>query len=319
MRRRLWLLLFLAGIALGLGITSLVYDPVLDRMIPLPAENPSYVYLDQLNAIAPIIGKKVIFPSGLVDYASKEKLNISGLRFGPFRNSRENYIFTIRDYLDERRNIVGLKWKYDAAQDAIIFDFAWHLPTSQSGPELVDQMGKLSPLPLSSLQRTSEWKLDPWRQTLDELMSEPENFSHAWKARLEDCCCSLGSMNDSFILDNCYSRVLKDVDGKDHLLVLHSHSPISNKGPGWTFTYYLFAADGKWEDAGIFDTGNPESQPNVIFSADRAVIGDAGDAPYGYFLSINHGKVAAVLSRNGAIISPADYNGGMTPLRHLGD
>jgi hypothetical protein len=70
MKPRLWMPLLAVALALGFWITQ-AGDPFLDRAIPLPPENESSVYLDQLEAIAPVIGKKVIFPPGLVDYLSK--------------------------------------------------------------------------------------------------------------------------------------------------------------------------------------------------------------------------------------------------------
>jgi len=335
MRRRLWLLLFLAAIALGLGfavVFALKYDPVLDRLIPLPVETTSSLYLDKLNAIQPVIGKKVIFPPGLVEYASKENLHPAGLPVYLYRNSVQNYIFTLRDYLNERPFVVGLKWKYDAAQDAIVFDFAWHRPASQSGQELVDQIGDLSPVPYQNLKWISDWKLnpwgrasgqyklDPWRQALDELMSEPGNFPHAWKARLQDCCADPTSMGcpigDSIVFhDNLYSHILKDADGKKHLLVLHAHKSFWRNG--WSSTYYLFAADGNWEEDGIFEIGDAWPDPKFIFVPDRTTIEIAGQDIYDYSLTVDHGKLVPTILKNGAIITPAQR--GVTPLRHLGD
>jgi hypothetical protein len=290
-----------------------------------------------------VIGKKVIFPPELLAYASQEKLNMSGFRFfgGEFA---WYHPFTVRDYLNERQGIVGLDWKYDAKQDAVIFDFPWHRPVSHSGQELVEQIGSLSPTPFDSLP----WdggrpKLDPWRQALDELMSEPDNFPHAWKVRLEDGCSAFGSFAtfDLFGTDGAFSRILKDADGEEHLLILHHHPQMGTKGPHGTFVCYLFAADGKWEDGGIFDAGGPFCPPTVLFGSGQAIIeinfeplkitdttgkvttltsgyhtGDKLD----YVLEINHGKLAAFVSTNvSPLPDPLDETFGTTPLRHLGD
>jgi len=317
-------------------------DSFLDQAIPFPPENKSHLYLDQLQAISPVIGKKVIFPPGLVDYLSKEKLNRPTLfpRLGS-----EDHKFTIRDYLKMCQMNVDLYWKYDAAQDSVIFDFAWHQPVSRSGRELVDQLGKLSPAPLDSLRFNSKLELDPWRLALNELMSEPENFPHAWKVRLEDGCSMEFSLGNSIGLgdaDAVYSHILKDTDGKEHLLVLNSHRPVTTKGRG-AFVYYLFSADGKWEDGGIFEAGGPYCPPTIRFEPEknRAMIeikfkplkltdstgkvttlesvyhiGDTLD----YLLEIDHGKLAASIWTNiSPLPSPLDETFGVTPLRHLGD
>jgi len=347
MKSRYWVPLLVAVVVLGLGLwIAFVYDPVLDRKIPVPAQTWGPRYLDQLEAIAPIVGKKVIFPAGLVDYASREKLGMPGFPVYIFRNSRENYFYTVRDYLNERRALVGLKSRYDATQDAIIFDFAWHRPVSRSAPELVDEIGKLSPAPEKSLQwKNGQLELDPWRKAVDELMSEPGNFPHAWKIRLQGCCSYCGSTNDSVVFDdNVYSHILKDADGKDHLLIFNSHRPLTTKSGHGSFVCYLFSADGTWEDGGIFAMGGPYCPPTVRFEPEknRAVIEidfeplkitdsatgkvttlasalHVGDALQ-YSLEVKQGKLADSIWTNvSPMPSPLDETFGVTPLRHLGD
>jgi hypothetical protein len=317
-------------------------ESFLDRRIPFPPENNSCLYLDQLQAIAPVIGKKVIFPTGLIDYVSRAKLNrpsffhISG---------SDDHKSTIRDYLNQSQGVVGLNWKYDMAQDAVVYDFAWHQSVSRSGKELVDQLGRLAPAPLDSLHFNSKLELDPWRLSLNELMSEPENFPQDWKVRLEDGCSmefSLGNSIGFGDADAVYSHILKDSEGKEHLLVLNSHRPLTTKGRS-AFVYYLFSADGKWEDGGIFQAGGPFDLPTIKFEPEknRAMIeikftplkltdstGKVTTLPSGYhigdtldyLLEINHGKLAASIWTNvSPLPAPLDETFGVTPLRHLGD
>jgi hypothetical protein len=335
--------IFAFGLWTVLAPYAFLYRPIYrDQKYPYPPEVRSGIYLDQLEAIAPVIGKKVIFPPGLLAYASQEKLTMPGLRFfgGEFP---WYHLFTVRDYLNQRLGILGLDWKYDAKQDAIIFDFAWHRPVSHSGQELVEQIGSLSPAPFESLRWDGHRrKLDPWRQALDELMSEPDNFPHAWKVRLQECCSFSGSMWDSTCFeDNIYSQLLKDTDGQEHLLVLNYRGPLTTKDRR-IFAYYLFAADGKWEDGGSFEAGGPYCPPTVRFGSDQAIIeidfkplkltnsatgevttltsslhiGDYLD----YVLEIDHGKLAAFVSTNvSPLPDPLSETFGTTPLRHLGD
>lgn len=356
MKRRYWVPLLVAAVAIAsLGVwRALAPDTFLNQKVDRTQTFPYCggrigSYLNRLEAIQPVVGKKVIFPPGLIEYATQEKLGMPELIW--FGGQIAWYQrFTIRDYLNDMRVIVGLNWRYDAAQDAVVFDFAWHRPVTHSGEELVNQIGELSPAPSTSLGWYGhQLELDPWRQDLDELMSEPGNFPHTWKARLQDCCSDLGSMTDSIGFgDNIYSHILKDADEKDHLLVLHSHHPLSNKGPGWTFTYYLFAADGKWEDAGIFEM-DIWPPPAVLFTTVNVLAPDgkiqsgnvravivtnpksmqttdypAKDYPGGnaldYLLEINHGKLTASLYKDGMPLNPMKYTEvNVTPLRHLGD
>jgi hypothetical protein len=339
-KHRFWVLFLAAVSALeswgGLASAS---DLFLDRTIPAPSNNKSYLLLDRLDALQPVIGKKVIFPPGFVDFVSREKLRPACLiNFGPDKKK-----FTIRDYLNgTSQESADLTWKYDEAQDAVIFDFAWRLPVSHPGRELVDQLGKLSPLPMNQLPESSARKLDTWRLALNELMSEPENFPHAWKVRLEDGCTNWLSLANSrfFGDDGVHAHILKDADGKEHLLVLNYHEPLMTPGPNPSITYYLFAADGQWEDGGRFEAGTIFTPPAIKFEPDknRATI-EVVDHPlefmtkngpeivnpnrpiatYDFYLKINRGKLTASFLKNGSPLSPTDYAIGVTPLHHLGD
>ena len=139
-----------------------------------------------------------------------------------------------------------------------------------------------------------------------------------------------------------YSHFLRNTDGMEHLLVIHSHSPLSTKSR-WTYTYNLFTPDGKKEDTGSFEASSIYYHPDVIFEPEksRAVIeinfkplvitdtsGKETTIQSGYhlgdtlhcILQIKGGKLVSSIETN---IYPApsslDESFGVSPLQHLGD
>jgi len=320
-------------------------DSFLDQAIPVPPEIKSSRYLDHLQAIAPVVGKKTVLPPGLADYLSIEKPDL-GMHLLLSNGKTE---ITKRDYLNQARGDLGLDWKYDAAQDAVVLDFAWHQPDSRPAPELVVQLLTLSPVPMKKLMFDSKRKLtplDPWRVALNGLMSTPENYPHTWKVRLADGCCGMCSLaNSEFFGDSegIFTHVLKDAGGTKHLLVLNYHAPLSTPGPNPSLTYYLFSGDGRWEDGGLFEAGTIWMPPAIRFDEDhkRATLemtfkplqftdtatgkvttlsssyhtGDKWD----YFLEIRGEKLSGTLFKNGNAVGFGNDAPGVTPLRHLGE
>ncbi len=258
----------LAGLGLALsplkGSGAAPSDAFLDQSIPSPSENTSFVYLEQLESIAPVVGKKVIFPPGLVDYLSKEELTMS-CRFGggPDKDGRT----TIREYLDQRHGVVGLAWRYDAFQDAVIFDFDWHHRPAPSVPirSLVELVGNTSPVPWGERAPYPKNRPDPWETSFDALLSQPENFSHAWKTRLQDACSEAFAGLFNFWPERVCAGLLKDASGNEHLLVLHRQESILSGGPPPSMTYYLLDRNGKWEDGGTFGCGKYAAMSDIHF------------------------------------------------------
>jgi len=265
--KRVW---FVALAGLGLAFSSLKgsgpapSDAFLDQSISFPPENESFVYLEQLESIAPVVGKKVIFPPGLLDYLSREKLRMAWrLGSSPNKDGR----ITVREYLDQRRGVVGLNWKYDAVQDAVIFDFDWHHEPASSVAirPLVELVGNTSAVPWRQRATYPKSIPDPWETSFNALLSQPENFSHAWKTRLQDACSGAYMGFFNFWPEGVCARLLKDGSGNEHLLVLHRRESIMSGGPPPSMTYYLLDGNGKWEDGGVFGCGEYAAMSDIHF------------------------------------------------------
>ena len=234
----------------------------LNESISLPRGSESLIYLDQLQAIPSAIGKKVIYPPGLAEFVSKEKLNICSRDWHLGNDNK----LKIRDYLNQCREVLGLGWKYDAVQDSVILDIAWHQPVSPSTDlrPLVHLLGTTTAASLMGHLFDPQRMQDPWETAMYTLLSQPQNFPHAWKVQLKDFSLgwSLGFAN--FWPGGTRSYLVMDAAGQEHLLVLHCRESFHViREPPLSVVYYLFDATGEWEDGGVFDTSSLSSATDL--------------------------------------------------------
>jgi hypothetical protein len=206
-------------------------------------------------------------------------------------------------------------WKYDALRDAIVLDFPWHKTNFRDGRTLIDILKKRA--------SSKDLKPEEWDVAFDELLSRPDNFPQAWKPRIiEDNQSLSGPPGLPGPVNNFFTGVLKDAEGKEHLLVLNlaSHDIV----PSDVFLIcYLFDAKGNWEEGGECGGGGQFAGRKVKLDEKGQVLSYdiTSNAPLiTYNFTVQAGKLGFAVLEDGKPLDPAGYkNAGVTPFRDLGD
>lgn len=283
--------------------------------MPVPAVVSDYVYLDHIKALQATVGKPIIFPSGFIEFVERDHLKMVW-KSGEWSDRK----YSIRKYLDETGEELGLNWHYDVGHDAVAIDFPWHKTGSRTGRDLVAAVIGNAPAPGEEIPFGKDTKPDLWTPAFDELLSQPENFPEAWKTQVVAACTERAA-GLGFICDNLFVNTLKDGTGRSHLLVLACSMPLAIPGPAPRVAFYLFDSDGKWEDGGTFEAGNCYYWPTFKLEPKKdcmtvETVRDNGrfglpvkDATrYDLRLTIKTGKVKADLWKNDVPAIPADYS-----------
>jgi hypothetical protein len=291
---------------------------VLNHPVAVPAEAASPIYREHVEAVrtmAAELGKKLILPEGLLEFLTKFSGGNRDFRMGGFMGGRTNTKMTIRDYFAYYgHGSLLLDWKYDASRQAIVLDFPWHKTNFRDGRSLIDFLKKGA--------SSKDLNTGDWAQAFDELLSRPENFPHTWKPRMIEDNQSISGPSLPGPVNNFFTGVLKDAEGKEHLLVLNlaSHDIV----PSDVFLIcYLFDANGNWEDGGECGGGGQFAGRKVKLDEKGQVLSYdiTSNAPLiTYNFTVQAGKLGFAVLEDGKPLDPAGYkNAGVTPFRDLGD
>jgi hypothetical protein len=291
---------------------------VLDHPVAVPAEAASPIYRDHVEAVrkmAAELGKKLILPEGLLEFLTKFNGGNHDFGMGGFMGGKMTTKMTIRDYFAYYgHGSLLLDWKYDASREAIVLDFPWHKTNFKDGRSLIDILKKGA--------SSKDLKTGVWAQSFDELLSRPENFSQAWKVRMIEDSQSVFGPGLPPPVDNLFVGVLREMDGREHFLALNIASqPVipSNAFLLW----YLFDANGRWEDGGECGAGGQFTRIKVKLDEKRQVLSYEilSNGPLcTYLFSVQNGKLSFSVLEDGKPLDPAGYkNAGVTPFRDLSD
>jgi hypothetical protein len=292
---------------------------VLDHPVAVPAEAASPIYRDHVEAVrkmAAELGKKLVLPEGPLEFLTKFNGGNGDVVMGWHLGGKISTKMTIRDYFAYNGNASLLMvWKYDALRDAIVLDFPWHKTNFRDGRTLIDILKKRA--------SSKDLKPEEWDEAFDELLSRPDNFPQAWKPRIiEDNQSLSGPPGLPGPVYNFFTGVLKDAEGKEHLLVLNlaSHDIV----PSDVFLIcYLFDAKGNWEEGGECGGGGQFAGRKVKLDEKGQVLSYdiTSNAPLiTYNFTVQAGKLGFAVLEDGKPLDPAGYkNAGVTPFRDLGD
>ena len=159
---------------------------------------------------------------------------------------------SVRKYLDKICPLMEVKWEYDAESNAIRVDFGWRHSDARSSSELLAFLREHRPAPADS-QIFKPHPTDPWDVAFNALLSKEENFPQVWelRARADAEVPFLVAMDT----ENLCVGILRDRQGRPHTLILNNQPMMVSPGAG-SASYYLFDAQGRFEQGGIFNTGH---------------------------------------------------------------
>lgn len=222
---------------------------------PQPPENPnvkwspdmvSYLsYQERLDALQKLAPRKLVLPGGLAEFIAKvDRLSSWNGGFIIFRNERDGEAAggtTYRSFMNFSFNRMGLKMTYDPSSDSLVADFPWHHEDGRSRAGLLHILKSTHPVAKQEFGAN-----DPWRTTLDVLLSNADNFPNAWKLRYLDSC---SEHFWNFAIPSgtvVWAGDLPDKKLKKHFVVLNYHE---NDLPLGAFFGYVFDSEG-WFESG---------------------------------------------------------------------
>ena len=218
--------------------------PFLDKMVNSGTKTVS-TYQDILDLAQDRSGKKVEVSSILQRW----------IALGKTVNSRVNFdgsSLPLRKYLDLLIMLTDLDWHYDASRDTIIFDFAWHRPSSQPARELLQTVLSSTPpkLDVRSRRQVDE---DAWRVAFDALICKNETAHGAWMTRAEANASVPRVFSPGAANYLCSGQIFDD-KGREFAFVA-THQPMQLSPGEGTIGFYLFAPDGTFISGAVFSSG----------------------------------------------------------------
>ena len=209
-----------------------------------------------VEALGKLSGKKVVLPDGIQKWLKEHSDENWGMSFGVAKNQ------SVRELFERLCLTLGVVWRYDPQQDAIILNFNRYQNDPRSAKELVAIVAGQKPPPWEQLKMETNPNgvgghgkaLDEWRIAFDSLLSKPENFLTAGTVRIyhEN---HIGEMMH-FPVINLLTGTMRDQNGRDVILVINGPIQMSNKDSPGDIAYYLFSEEGRFIRGGVYSMGD---------------------------------------------------------------
>ncbi|MEJ0001408.1 MAG: hypothetical protein WDO13_21125 [Verrucomicrobiota bacterium] len=257
----------------------------LPRQAALP---PGMLRADTLRGRVEALQKRmpcpVVFPAGFADLVGavdhpvtrkeidmKEMVAPTSERTSPGGNT------TYRDFLDESGCLLGLDWHYDAARGAVVTEFQWYRTDPRSTAELYDYVSRNDPkTDFGNPWIVRRWgpntlsASDPWRYSLDALLSKPENYPSDWKVRyLEDARSGFFSTLAGQIV---WTGTLNDPQGRPRFVAVKYHFALGIPGSQAVVAAYAFNPDGHFLSGALGADRYRPYKPYAFVSTDRRTL-----------------------------------------------